>query len=168
MQVNPASLAASTQPYAGTITITGVNGTLGSVTVNVSLNVTNPLPVISAVQNAASFAVGPVSPGEIVSIFGTALGPVTPSTLTVNPSSGLVSNSIGGVTVSFSGYLAPLIYVSAAQINAVVPYGLAGNKMPFVEVSFNGQTSNEPSLTLATSAPGIFTANGSGTARERF
>jgi len=161
VQVSPASLAASSAPYTGTITITGVNGSEGSVTVNVSLTVNAPLPVISAVLNAGSFASGPVSPGEIVSIFGTSIGPVNPATLTLT-SAGKVSTSIGGVTVSFSGYLAPLTYVSSTQINAIVPYELAGNKGPFVEVTFAGQTSNEPSLQLATSAPGLFTINGSG------
>jgi uncharacterized protein (TIGR03437 family) len=158
--VSPASLPASATPYTGTITITGVNGTTGTATVSVSINVTTPLPVISAVLNAASFASGPVAPGEIVSIFGTQIGPTTPANLTLT--GGKVSTSAGGVTVSFSGYLAPLIYVSSTQINAVVPYELSGNKGPFVEVIFAGQKSNEPSLQLTTSAPGIFTLNGSG------
>jgi len=162
VQVNPAGLAASAIPYTGTIAIVGTNGTQGSLLVNVSLSVTAPLPVISAVLNAASFASGPVSPGEIVSIFGTSIGPTNPSTLTLD-STGKVSTSIGGVTVSFSGYLAPLTYVSSTQINAIVPYGFSGNKQPFVEVKFAGQTSNDYTLQLATSAPGIFTQNASGT-----
>ncbi|MGB7759305.1 MAG: hypothetical protein WBL61_05720 [Bryobacteraceae bacterium] len=160
VQVNPAGLAANTT-YPGTITINGVNGSEGSVVVDVSLSVTTPLPVITSVLNAASFLSGPVSPGEIVSIFGTEIGPLNPATLTLD-STGKVSTSIGGVKVSFSGYLAPLTYVSATQINAVVPYELAGNKEPFVEVEFAGQTSNEPSLQLAASAPGIFATNGTG------
>jgi uncharacterized protein (TIGR03437 family) len=161
VQVNPAGLAASTTPYTGTITITGASGTQGSATVNVLLNVTAPFPIISSVLNAASYANGAVSPGEIVSIFGTSIGPTNPSFLTLT-STGLVSTSIGNVTVSFSGYLAPLTYVSATQINCVVPYGLAGNKAPFAEVQFAGQKSNDYTLTLATSAPGIFTQNSSG------
>jgi len=153
---------ASATPYTGTVTIAGANGTVGSQTINVSLTVTKPLPVISSVLNAASSLSGPISPGEIVSIYGSSIGPVNPATLTLTQS-GAVSTSIGGVTVSFSGYLAPLTYVSSTQINAVVPYGLASNKGPFVEVMFAGQTSNEPSLQLATSAPGVFTVNGGGT-----
>ena len=161
VQVSPASLAASATPYTGTITINGVNGSTGTTVVSVSLQVSNPLPVVTAVLNAASFASGPVAPGEIVSIFGTQIGPTNAATLTLN-SSGKVSTSLGGVTVSFSGYLAPLIYVSSTQINAIVPYELSGNKGPFVEVTFAGQKSNEPSLQLTTSAPGLFTMNGSG------
>jgi len=139
-----------------------VSGTEGSLTVDVSLSVTAPLPTISAVLNAASYSSGPVSPGEIVSIFGTSIGPTNPSFLTLN-SAGQVSTSIGGVTVSFSGYPAPLTYVSATQINAIVPYAFSGNKEPFAEVKFAGQTSNDMGLQLAASAPGIFTQNSSGT-----
>jgi len=166
VQVNPAGLAASATAYTGTIAITGVSGTGGAVTVDVSLSVTAPFPNITAVLNAASYVNAPyppVSPGEVVSIFGTSLGPTTPAFLTLDPTGTKVLTSIGGVQVSFSGYLAPLTYVSSTQINAIVPYELAGNKAPFVEVLFAGQTSNEPSLPLATTAPGIFTQNSSGT-----
>jgi uncharacterized protein (TIGR03437 family) len=117
----------------------------------------NGLP---AVVNAASSASGPVSPGEIVSIYGTSIGPAAPAYATIT--AGTLSTSIGGVTVTFSGYPAPLTYASSTQINAIVPYALAGNKQPFVEVTFNGQKSNEPTLQLAAVAPGIFTANGQG------
>jgi len=44
-----------------------------------------------------------------------------------------------------------------------VPYEITASKAPFVEVIFAGQKSNEPGLQLTTSAPGIFTQNGSGT-----
>jgi uncharacterized protein (TIGR03437 family) len=164
VQVNPSGLAAQAAPYTGTIAIAGVNGAEGSATVNVTLTVTAPLPTITAVLNAGSFSTSsvPVSPGEIVSIFGTSIGPTNPSTLTLD-STGKVSTSIGGVTVSFSGYLAPLTFVGSSQINAIVPYGFSGNKEPFVEVKFAGQTSNDFGLQLAASAPGLFTQNSSGT-----
>ena len=162
VSVNPAGLAASATPYTGTITIDGVSGTAGSVTVDVSLTVTSPLPNITSVLNAGSYLGGPIAPGEIVSIFGTSIGPVNPAFLTLD-STGKVSTSLGGVTVSFSGYPAPLTYVSSTQINAIVPYELAGRSSPFVEVMFAGQKSNEPALQLTTTAPGIFTQNSSGT-----
>jgi uncharacterized protein (TIGR03437 family) len=113
------------------------------------------------VINAASFLGGPVSPGEIVSIFGTGIGPATPAFLTLD-SSNKVETSIGGVTVSFNGFLAPLTYVGSTQINAVVPYEIAGNSAPFVQVTYGGLTSSQLSLQLAATAPAIFTYNGSG------
>jgi uncharacterized protein (TIGR03437 family) len=70
---------------------------------------------------------------------------------------------MGGVTVTFlpGGYLAPLLYVSGGQINAVVPYQVAGIGSLSVEVKFLGQSSNAFPLTLASTAPGIFTYPGS-------
>ncbi|MGO9231132.1 MAG: IPT/TIG domain-containing protein, partial [Bryobacteraceae bacterium] len=98
------------------------------------------------------------SPGEIVSIFGKSLGPAAGATLTLD-STGKVSTSLGGVTVSFNGYPAPLTYVGAGQINAIVPYEVAGSSTATVQVSYDGSTSNQPSLPIAASAPALFTTN---------
>ena len=43
-----------------------------------------PTPVTTSIQNAASGSIGAVAPGEIISIFGTNLGPATPATTTVS------------------------------------------------------------------------------------
>jgi len=122
-----------------------------------------PVPQITAggVLNAASYLSGPVSPGEIISIFGTSLGPTAPATLMLDPV-GTVSTLIGGVTVTCNGYAAPLTYVSSSQINAIVPYEVAGNSSLSVQVITGGLESNTVSLELAESAPGIFTENSSG------
>ena len=74
--------------------------------------------------NAASNAKGvSVSPGSLVSIYGTALA----STL-ANADSIPLSTTLGNVTVTFNNIPAPLLYVSSApqQINAQVPWELAG------------------------------------------
>jgi uncharacterized protein (TIGR03437 family) len=75
---------------------------------------------------------------------------------------------MGGVTVSFQpgGYLAPLLYVGAGQINAIVPYQVAaitGAGALSVEVHFLGQTSNIFPLTVTATQPGIFTSLSTGT-----
>jgi uncharacterized protein (TIGR03437 family) len=64
--------------------------------------------------------------------------------------------------VTFAGYSAPLTYVSATQINCVVPYEVAGLLSPSVQVTYAGQTSNVYSLSAAATVPGIFSQNGSG------
>jgi uncharacterized protein (TIGR03437 family) len=77
--------------------------------------------------------------------------------------SGKVSTTLDGVQVSFSGIAAPETYVSNGQINAVVPYELAGIVNPWVQVTVEGQSSNVFPLGFAAAAPALFTANGSGT-----
>jgi uncharacterized protein (TIGR03437 family) len=97
----------------------------------------------------------------MVSIFGTSIGPADPAFLKLD-AAGNVSSSLSGVTVSFGGHAAPLTYVSATQINAVVPYEIAGASTISVAVTYNGQTSNQPSLQLTATAPAIFTQSGNG------
>jgi uncharacterized protein (TIGR03437 family) len=119
------------------------------------------LPTIAAVVNSASYATGAVSPGEMITIGGTNLGPASPAYLTFD-SNGNVATSIGGVTVSIGGTLAPLVYVSSGQINAVVPYEVSGLIAPNVIVNYLGVGSNGYGLQTVAAAPGIFTQSSSG------
>ncbi len=120
------------------------------------------LPPIAAVTNAASYATGPVSPGEIVTLWGTGIGPATPAYAITDPSTGKLATTIGGVQVLFNGIAAPMIYASATQISAVVPYEMAPVASPGVWIKYAGQTSNAFQLTSAATAPGLFTQNSQG------
>jgi uncharacterized protein (TIGR03437 family) len=151
------------QTYTCTISVTGTGQTAGSSTITASLSVTAPLPTIVKVTNAASFNTGSLSAGEIITIFGTGLGPTVGATGAA--SNGLFPTTLGGVQVLVGGYLAPMIYASATQVSAVVPYEI--NRPVFlqtvnVQVKYLSQTSNGVLLTQAAAAPGIFTANSSG------
>jgi uncharacterized protein (TIGR03437 family) len=148
--------------FTGTILVSGTGTTTGSTSINVTLTVTAPLPTINSVVNAASSIKGSVSPGEIVTIYGTALGPATAAYATIDPSTGKLATTIGGVQVLFSGTAAPMIYASSLQVNAIVPYEMARVASPQVWVKYVGQTSNAYQLTSATTAPGLFTQNASG------
>lgn len=156
------SLAPSTTPYSGTIQVAG---SAGSTTVSVSLTVLPPLPTVVKVTNGASFLSGPISPGEMVTIFGQGLGPdigvpVTP-TLIVNSR---LPFTLGGVQVLVGGFPAPLLYASSSQISAVVPYEITSSGQNLIlQVKYLGQGSNAFALTQAAAAPGILTANLSGT-----
>jgi uncharacterized protein (TIGR03437 family) len=146
--------------YAASITVAPTGGT--PVIVPVTLTVTPPSSVvITTVVNAASFTAGAVAPGEMVTISGSGLGPVSPLGLTLDPN-GKVGNWLGGVSVSFNGYLAPLIYASATQINCVVPYEIDGATDVLAQVNYSGQ-SGTFALKATAMTPGIFTLNGSGT-----
>ncbi len=116
---------------------------------------------VTAVVDAASELSGSVSPGKIVVIYGIGLGP---SQLVVNtPSGGSFSQQLAGVSVSFRGVLAPIYYVSATQLAVIVPYEVAGTGSAVVEVAYLNQLSPPFSVSVAAVAPGIFTANSSGT-----
>jgi uncharacterized protein (TIGR03437 family) len=65
--------------------------------------------------------------------------------------------------VTFNGVPAPLTYVSATQINCVVPYEVAGSATAQVQISYNGLTSTNIAQNVIATAPGLFTQNASGT-----
>jgi len=122
-------------------------------------NATPNLPA-AGVVNGASFAPGPVSPGEIVSLFGSAIGP-TPALLTLtNPR--LVANSLAGVQAYFEGVPAPLLYAAAGQVNAVVPYSVAGKSTTVLQLEYLGVLSAPVTLQVAAATPGVFSIAGSG------
>jgi uncharacterized protein (TIGR03437 family) len=112
------------------------------------------LPTVTAV-NAASLAPGPVAPGEILTIYGSGIGPQqgVPGTL---DSSGLVANLLGGSEVHFDGVPAPMFYAQAGQINVQAPYTIAGQAATYVEVIYQGQTVAASSLSVAAAAPAVF------------
>ncbi len=109
-----------------------------------------------AVVNAASMLAGPVAPGEIVSIFGLGIGPVTPASATFGPS-GALPTQLAGTQVLFNGQAAPLFYAQDSQINAQAPYEIAGSTSVNVEVIYQGQSAGTVTVPVATSSPGIFT-----------
>jgi uncharacterized protein (TIGR03437 family) len=164
VSVNPTNLPAGS--YQGTISVAGTNGASGSTVVPVGFTVTAQLPTITSLVNAASFLNQPISPGEVVSIFGTAIGPQSALQLQLD-SSGKVFTSLGNVQVMVSGHLAPLTFVSSTQINCVVPYeivGISNPSVPSVQVRYSGQASNPIELTSALTSPAIFATNGTGQA----
>ena len=162
----PASLTASadsgglaTGVYTGTIVITPASGATQAI--SVTLVVSQQPPSIASIRNAASFILGPVAPGEIVTIFGSAIGPATGVDWQLTPA-GTVPTNLASASVSFDGVAAPLIYADAGQVSAVVPYEVAGNSTTKVQLSYLGLVSNPLTVQVAGAAPGIFTVNSSG------
>ena len=167
VSINTANLTAGIGTYNGTVLVAGAGGATGSTTVTVTLNVTAPLPTLTKVTNAASYATGSISPGEIVTLFASdpthPIGPATAAGLALDSTTGKVSTTIGGVQVLVNGYLCPMIYASASQVSAVVPYEIKILTSATVLVKFLGQSSNGVLVNVATTVPGVFTANSSGT-----
>lgn len=156
VSASPGSLQPGT--YTGTITLLASDPTVAPLNVNVTLTVSTP-PVISSITNAASFAPGPVSPGEFVVIFGSLMGPATLAPLQLD-SSGKVGTALAGTQVFFDGNAAPVVYTSAGQLSAIVPYGVSGSAK--VQISYQGVQSSPVQVRVIDSVPGIFTLDPSG------
>jgi uncharacterized protein (TIGR03437 family) len=125
---------------------------------------TGPVPVPSknGVVNVASEQGTTVAPGEMVAIYGTGIGPATLTLFQITAAS-FFDTIAGNTTVTFDGIPAPLYYVSAGQSVAIVPYSVAGQASTQMIVTYNGVGSPPMTLAVATSAPGLFSANASGT-----
>ena len=117
-------------------------------------------PTVGSVVSTASYQPN-ISPGEMVSIFGARLG--QSNTSGQYSDSGFFPTTLGGTTVTFNGISAPLLYVDTGQINAVVPYGVAGQKTVDVVVTHYSQPSVALTVPVVDTSPAIFTATQNGT-----
>ncbi len=102
-----------------------------------------------------------VSPGEIVSIFGSHLGPQE-GVGAVLDANGRITTSLAGVSVTFDGIPAPLLYVQAGQVNAIVPFAVAGRQQSVVQIHHQGGVSNGETVRVADRSAGIFTVGALG------
>jgi uncharacterized protein (TIGR03437 family) len=134
---------------------------VGALTYTVTQQAPPPPPVVlNSIANAANYSTGSVSPGEIVTLFGTNLGPSPIVTLQVDK--GTVTNNLGGTQVFFDEVAAPMIYTLAGQVSAVVPYAVAGKSSTKVQVQYQGTASNTQTVNVQAASPAIFTLDASG------
>ncbi|HME05584.1 MAG TPA: hypothetical protein VKG25_00985 [Bryobacteraceae bacterium] len=104
---------------------------------------------ISAVTDGASF--GPrVVPGELATIFGASL-----ASSTAQPSSLPLPTSLNGTTVLVNSIAAPLVYISATQINFQVPSSLTASPVTVQVKAPSGATATV-SVPLVLAGPAIF------------
>ena len=136
-----------------------VNGAMFTVT-EAGISSTGNSISVQSVVNGASFLSGPLAPGELISIFGTGLGPTLPAGLQTSPDGATVTNSLAGTRVLFDGMPAPLTYVSATQVNAIVPFELDGAVSTKVVVEVLGLDSTPAIESVAPSSPAIFAVAG--------
>ena len=146
LSINAGSSTGSSQVKLLGVTATGPNGEPiflqgGIIAVQIESGVsTQGLPV-SGVVNGASMAPGPVSPGEVVTLFG--------------------SIAASSPTVLFNNVPATVLYGGLNQVNAIVPFGLDVSKPAQVEVRQSG-TSLRTTVPVAAAAPGVFTQSTTG------
>jgi len=106
-------------------------------------------PFIQGVTDSATYG-SRVAPGSLASIFGLNLAAQTES-VTNFP----LPASLGGATVTIGNVSAPLLYVSATQINFQVPSSLSAGTSKLI-VNGPGGASSAFTVTITSSAPGIY------------
>jgi len=111
----------------------------------------NP-PGITAVANAASYAPGAISPGSLISVFGSGLAMAT-----MNATSTPLPISLTDVSITINGIPAPLLFVSPGQINAQAPVKLTPGAATVV-VRTGNAASAAAMVQVQAAAPGIFTS----------
>lgn len=104
-----------------------------------------------AVVNGASFAAQALSPGALFSIFGNALSQQVATAKAVP-----LPDNLGSTQVFVNGEAAPLLYVSANQINAQVPLDVPTSQPVSLRVTNGATQSNTVALNVRPAAPGIF------------
>lgn len=154
--VNPAGLAVGS--YSGIVNVTAgiANASPQPILVNLTVKPA-PLPVVLSVNSAASYGSGAVAPGEIVTIFGSNIGP---KALTVAPA-GSAPTSLGTTSVTFDGIPAPIYYTSSTQTSVQVPYGIAAGTT-VMKLTYNTGTSSAANVNSLPAFPGLFTQDSSG------
>ncbi|MEP7351785.1 MAG: hypothetical protein ABI824_00995 [Acidobacteriota bacterium] len=153
-----ADVPASLLTAAGTLNIIATNPAPGGDSTAAAFTVSST-PVVQAVVSSASYSTAPVSPGELVTLFGTGIGPTTPSTMSVI--SGFVGSTLQNTTVAIDGRSAPAICVSRDQITVQVPYATSIGTARAVAVN-NGGVVATGSVDVAATSPGMFALDGSG------
>lgn len=155
--VNIAGLQPGT--YTGTITINFGLAQPATVPVTLNLTTVNP-PTILAIRHAATLAPTVLSPGLIVAITGNDLGPAVGQEMRITQ--GMVDTSLGGTRILFDGIPAPIIFARRDQVNAIVPYEIAGRLSVRVQAEYQGVRGNALDVRVEDVRPGIFTDNAQG------
>jgi uncharacterized protein (TIGR03437 family) len=108
--------------------------------------------------NNASFAANmPVAPGSLVSIFGTGLSDANQAA-----SSATLPVALGTTSLTLGGVPMPLIHAFPLQVDAQVPWELAGQTQAQLAIVTDDLSGNTVSVPLAQFSPGLYSANGNG------
>ncbi len=107
------------------------------------ISLTEPGGVLAGcLVDGASFAnPGVVSPGAIVTLFGSRMGPKEGVAFALE--NGRVPALLGGTRVLVDSEEAPILYASYGQLNIVLPYDLPAGGRPTIQVEHDGVLSNE-------------------------
>jgi len=149
ISVDPNATPGTAQMRIGNVVATDPSGTAlalppVSATVQIQAGSFTQSFAAAGIVNAASLLAGPISPGEIVTIFGGA---------------GLSATT----DVQFNGVHAPILYAGPGQVNAVVPLGLDPSKPATLGIFAAAQSLGVVTpLSTAAVSPALFTQDSDG------
>ncbi len=121
----------------------------------------SPVTAANAVVNAASQQAGSIAPGEILTIYGTNLGPATAQAAV--PNAGVFPSLLSNTQVWFDQWPGTLLLSDQGQINVVAPFELQPGSSVNLQVWYYGNPSSQIALPVVPAAPALFTQDGSGT-----
>jgi uncharacterized protein (TIGR03437 family) len=143
-------------PASGVIPVQLIAGD-GTLITQVNVNSTtsvSAIPVIyrgGVVSAADPFPLGPIAAGGFIAIYGSGLAETT-----IRAGAVPLPSTLGGVQVLLGGQPLPLLYVSPAQIDAVVPYDASVGVPSSIQVLNGGLQSLPETVVVSSAQPAIF------------
>lgn len=145
---------------AGTYYLGVTNCEVGAANYTVTATITGGSAALAAVS-AASFRGTELASDTIASAFGQNLATANASATTTPLPTSLAGSSVRVRDSVGTERLAPLFFVSAGQINFLVPAGTASGTATITVTNSNGATA-AGTIAIASVAPGLFAANANG------
>lgn len=102
-----------------------------------------------------------MTPGEIITLFGSTKGP--PALVAASAdSTGKLPTVLAETRLLFDGVATPFLYSALGQISAIVPFSVAGKQQTQVEYEYQGIRSNAVTVSVLATKPALFTIDSSG------
>jgi len=128
-----------------------------------------PCLSVTGITGSATVRSTAVAPGQLVTLFGSGIGPNTGASFMGLDTGALfpffppAPTSLGDTQVFFNGVAAPMLFAQANQVNAIVPFEvLQQGDTANVQISHGGQTTQAVTVSVVKKQPGIFTTGGTG------
>lgn len=121
----------------------------------------NSTPV--TIVSAASYENAAVTPGSIVSAFGTKLATATANATDIDLSTPAIDlpTNLSGTTVQVNGQFAGILFVSPLQVNFLIPVGTMQGSAA-IKITAGDGTESNGTVEVAQVRPSIFTFNSNG------
>jgi uncharacterized protein (TIGR03437 family) len=115
-----------------------------------------PASAVGCVTDATGVTLlGPVAPGQLITLYGNGIGPSQP-VVGLMGGEASVPTSLSGVSVTFDGQPAPILYASATQINVQAPFEIGPNPSTVMQLNYNGSVLDTRLFAVTPVNPSLF------------